>query len=320
MQDRFPIAQRPNGSAELSQVAETTPIAELTSHKGAVSGVAFASEGRWIVSSSRDGTLKVWSSATNRLLRTLQLNAGPASALAAQGQRAVSGHEDGTVALWDLETNERLAAFKRSDASIWSVTFAGDPDRFAAASFDWTVTLYDAKSNTGAVHVFEGHENTIRSLAYSTGGSVPASGGADRTVRLWNAAAYAPIRTYRGHNDYVTALALSQDGRTLASASSDGAIRIWSTNTNQAFRTLRGHNATIAALAFSPDGQILASAGSDAAIRLWSVKRGEAMRTLLAHEGEVLSVSFSPDGRRLASGGGDGIVRLWDASGLRPAS
>src|SRR5262249_28844015 len=153
-------------------------VVELRGHAAAVGGVAFADGGRWVVSDSADGTLKVWSSATRSLLRTVDLDAGPASALAALGTRAVSGHKDGTVALWDLETGAKLASFKRNDTSIWSVTFVGDPDRFAAASRDWTVTLYDARSPSGTAHVFEGHESTIRALAYSAAGSVLASGSA----------------------------------------------------------------------------------------------------------------------------------------------
>jgi serine/threonine protein kinase len=318
LQDRYPGLQS-QGANVLGLASETGP-SQLRGHRGPVSGVAFAAGGQWLVTGSLDGTLKVWNPTTRALLRSFELGSGPASALAAEGRRAVLGHKDGTVALWDLESGEKLASFKHSDTSIWSVTFAGDADRFAAASRDWAVSLYDAKSPAAPVHVFEGHENTVRTLAYSAISSVLASAGADRTIRLWNATAYAPMRVYRAQTDFAAALALSADGGMLASGGIDGAIRLWLTADDQPFRTLRGHGSRISALAFSPDSESIVSASTDGTLKIWSLKDSGTPRTLLGHDADILSISFSPDGRRLATGGGDGIVRIWELAASRPAS
>jgi WD40 repeat protein/serine/threonine protein kinase len=321
MQDHLPKIEGRGGSTVLTQPREASvQLAQISGHAGSVGGVAFAGDGKWLVSSGADGTLKVWDASTRTLVRTLELDMGPATALAAEGRRAVSGHKEGTVALWDLETGERVAAFKRNEASIWAVTFAGTPDRIAASGHDWAATLYDSRSKLGPVHVFEGHESAVQALAFSPGGSLLASGSADRTVKLWNTSTFGLIRTYRGHNDFVTALALAADGRMLASASLDGAIRFWSTTSSRTYRTVRAHKGKVSALAFSPDGQLLASGGEDGAIKIWQYRRRSPIRTLFGHSAEVRSLSFSPNGRRLASAGGDGMVRLWDMGAVRPGS
>lgn len=320
MQDKFPAVERRGASTILSQPVEPTPITQLKGHNGAVTGVAFSGDGRWIVSAGADGTVKIWSAASRALMRTLELDAGPATTMATEGQRAVTGHRDGSVALWDLETGDKVVSYKRNEASIWSVAFTGDPERFAASSHDWTIMLFDARARAGPVHILEGHDGAVQSLAYSPAGHVLCSGGADRTVKLWNPETLRLIRTYRGHNDAVTAVNLTPDGRVLASASLDGAIRLWSTSSSRTYRILRGHRGRITALAFSPDGQLLASAGDDSVVKLWEFRRGRSARSVHGHTGEVRSLSFAPDGRRLASAGSDGIVRLWEVGAIRPGS
>ena len=320
MQDKFPAEERRGGSTVLSQPAELAPVIQLKGHSGTITGIAFAGDGKWIVSAGADGTIKVWGTASRALVRTLELDAGPATAIATEGRRAVTGHRDGSVVLWDLETGDKLASYKRSDASIWSVAFTGDPERFAASSHDWTVMLFDARARSAPVQVLEGHDSAVQALAYSPASHLLASGAADRTVKLWDPAVHRLIRTYRGHNDAVTAVSVTPDGRVLASASLDGAIRLWSTTSNRTHRILRGHRGRITALTFSPDGQLLVSAGDDGAVKLWEFRRGRSARNLHGHTGEVRSLSFAPDGRRLASAGSDGIVRLWEVGAIKPGS
>jgi serine/threonine protein kinase len=320
MQDKFPAVERRGGSTVLSQPPEPAPVIQLKGHNGTITGIAFAGDGKWIVSTGADGTIKVWDTASRALVRTLELDAGPATAIATEGRRAVTGHRDGTVVLWDLETGDKLASYKRSDASIWSVAFTGDPERFAASSHDWTVMLFDARTRSAPVQLLEGHDSAVQALTYSQASHLLVSGAADRTVKLWDPAVHRLIRTYRGHSDAVTAVSVTPDGRVLASAGLDGAIRLWSTTSNRTHRILRGHRGRITALAFSPDGQLLVSAGDDGAVKLWEFRRGRTARNLHGHTGEVHSLSFAPDGRRLASAGSDGIVRLWEVGAIKPGS
>ena len=93
-------------------------------------------------------------------------------------------------------------------------------------------------------------------MAYSPDGrSIATGGGADNSVRLWDAASGALIRTLRGHSAVVASVAFSPDGGRLASASSDETIKLWDAETGREVRTLRGHSKGINRLAYSPDGQ-----------------------------------------------------------------
>jgi serine/threonine protein kinase len=319
MQDRFPrfesrgtsvpSSERTTGS--VNKPGLVTPVSEITAHSGAISGMSYSDDGRWIVTTGADATLKVWDAQYHSLVRTIELDNGRATALALSGTRALTGHADGNVVLWDLESAQKLATVRRNEASIWSVVFTGDSNRFAAAGHDWKVALWDAGQPAAPQHVFEGHDNAVQALAYEPRKRLLASGSADKTTRLWSLQALNLKRRYRGHRDFITAVAFSRNGRLLASGALDGRIRLWSTRSSRRLRLLRGHKARLANVAFGEGGKLLASASEDGTVRLWDVQRGRTLRALTGHTGGATAVAFAPGGRHLATAGENGKVRLW---------
>jgi serine/threonine protein kinase len=321
IQDRFPRFESRGASVPSSQTTQSgsnaaivTPIAEIAAHHGAITGVAYSDDGRWIVSTGEDATLKVWDATYHTLIRTIELDDGRATAFALRGPRALTGHANGNVVLWDLERAEKVATVRRNEASIWAVVFTGDENLFAVASHDWKVALWDAQQPSAPLHLFDGHDNAVQALAFSPQRMLLASGSADRTVRLWNLQTLSLRRRYRGPRDFVTAVAFSRNGRMLAGGALDGRIQVWSTLSSRRLRSLTGHRGRVADIAFAPVGQILASAGEDGTVRLWDLRRARTLLALTGHTGGATAVAFAPDGQHLATAGENGMVRLWAMS------
>jgi WD40 repeat protein len=64
-------------------------------------------------------------------------------------------------------------------------------------------------------------------VAFSPDGKRLLSGGADKTLRVWNAASGQQIGPPLVETGEVTSVAFSPDGRRIVSGSSDGIVRIW---------------------------------------------------------------------------------------------
>eukprot|EP01063_Lacrimia_lanifica_P031152 TRINITY_DN5080_c0_g1_i2.p1 TRINITY_DN5080_c0_g1~~TRINITY_DN5080_c0_g1_i2.p1 ORF type:complete len:679 (+),score=159.43 TRINITY_DN5080_c0_g1_i2:126-2162(+) len=162
-----------------------------------------------------------------------------------------------------------------------------------------------------------GHAGWVGCVAYAPSGAVLASGGDDRTVRLWDPTTGKCKAVLQGHGGYVMDVAYAPDGRALASASDDRVVRVWNPATGACTATLAGHGGCVNAVAYSPDGKLLATASDDRTVRLWRTATNEAIGCLRGHANFALAVAFSPDGATLASGGADGCVKLWDTAAMR---
>ncbi|MBF2009495.1 MAG: WD40 repeat domain-containing protein, partial [Chlorogloeopsis fritschii C42_A2020_084] len=172
----------------------------------------------------------------------------------------------------------------------------------------------------GKVPNLEGHEDVVRSVAFSRDGQLIVSGSVDQTVRLWDAQTRQQIgESLQGHNSPVYSVAFSPDGSRIVSGGGDNKLRVWDTQTRQQVGELTGHEAAVLSVAFSLDGQRIVSSGLDKKLRLWDAQSLQLIAVSLEeHDDTVTSVAFSPDGNRIVSGSADQKLRLWVAQSLQP--
>jgi TIR domain/WD domain, G-beta repeat len=236
----------PNQDEGLDQiVAETLSIRTakqfllkhiLRGHSKAVRGVALNADGKTVVSSSDDKTVKVWNLETGELVSTfngsyaqiLFPNVVLAAATSYNGQISVSGGgDDKTVKVWNLETGELLRTFTGHNREVRGVAISADGKTIVSGGDDETVKVWDLEAGE-LLRTFTGHNHGVRGVAISTDGKTIVSGGDDETVKVWDLEAGELLYALIGHEHWVCGVAISADGKTIVSGSYDKTVRVWS--------------------------------------------------------------------------------------------
>jgi WD40 repeat protein len=247
-----------------------------------------------------------------------------------------------TLHTFDLSHGKRVHSLVLSDPSLSPLAISLDQDILAFKDWSNRVSLRET-SGGEEIASLEGHTGKVRCLAFSSDGTLIATGGEDNIVFVWRmedgeilntlqhseapqAIAFSPedsilvvrsrsniyvwslldqqiLQRYRGYS-----MTLSPDGNLLAIASS-----IQDNRTIEIHKTISGElisviGAKAKSLAFSPDNSLLAVA--DTAVTLWQVTDGTLMR-MLKGGGDFGEITFSPDGKLLLLTGWDGSLNGW---------
>ena len=110
--------------------------------------------------------------------------------------------------------------------------------------------------------VLPDHGARVTAVAFSPDGATLASGGWDRTVRVWDVASGEQILRLDHEDANVNAVAFSPDGKQILSASYRS-LRLWGTDSGALEGTLLGHENGALTVAFTPDGLRIVSGGHD---------------------------------------------------------
>jgi WD40 repeat protein/chitodextrinase len=172
-----------------------------------------------------------------------------------------------------------------------------------AAVFAQTVEL---------IQTFEGHTDSVKSVAFSPDGKMALSGSSDNTIKLWDVETQQEIRNFKGHNDKVYAVRFFTDGNTIVSGSGDKTVRLWNITTGEKMTIFRGHKSAVRTIALSPDENTIVSGSEDNTIKLWDISTEQEVMTFQGHTKPIYGVAFSPDGRFILSGSFDDTLKLWD--------
>ncbi|MBN2305872.1 MAG: protein kinase [Anaerolineae bacterium] len=224
------------------------------------------------------------------------------------------------------------AIFDDHGTYVFGAVFSPDGTRFASASYDQMVFLWDAATGD-VIYQFEGHNiddgerRWVRALTYCQDGDTILSGDQFGLTLLWRVADGEIIQRLEGeHQGPVRGVACSPDGTTAITVSDDWTGVVWDLETGSMIHRLGvvedeqdpanpvGHQERVLRVVYSPDGKTAATSSYDSTIRLWDVATGEEIRQFTGTKENLVTVAFSPDGTMLLSGGSDRAIRIWDVA------
>ncbi|KAG1786950.1 WD40-repeat-containing domain protein [Suillus plorans] len=317
--------------SEVSDTARDTfqgqpaPTRATRRRKNKVWAVAFFNDGRRVVTSSHDKTLRILD-----VRQIGEMVGGPfkghtdrvrSVAISPDDRRIASGGDDATVIIWDTESKQMvLNPLVKHTEKVNSVCFSPDGRRVASSSHDSTVVVWDAE--TGAVLATLDHRKTVHvwSVSFSPDRLKLASGSSDHTIRVWRTVNAECLLKINAGQWSVRSVVWSPDGNQLVSVTSNNTAKFWDSSSGEKIgQPCIGHTRWITCLATSSDNSVIATASDDSTVRLWCTKTHKQIGHILEHTKKVHFVAISPDAELLVtrSGADDGDLQLWSVRDIR---
>eukprot|EP00890_Picochlorum_soloecismus_P004220 jgi/Picsp_1/479/NSC_00477-R1_transcription initiation factor tfiid subunit 5-like len=229
-----------------------------------------------IVGGFADSLIRVYSSKAMSKTCSVELqgHTGPiySTDLCPSSNFMLSSSSDGSIRLWSLELMSNLTAFTGHVLPVWDTCF-------------------------------------LPELGYYF-----ASGGADKTVRVWNTERKQPLRIMNGHSCDVEVIRWHPNYQILATGSSDNSIRIWDISSGSCVALFEGHKSPITSVEFAPNGKSIISGDSDGELKIWDLGSRQVVQNTRAHSGPIWSISHSLyDSTKFVTGGNDCTIHVWDS-------
>ena len=186
--------------------------------------------------------------------------------------------------------------------------------RFAADSVAMPTTQPVIPTAAKPVLVFAQHQRTVRSVTWSPGGNMLASGANDAQLLTWDLS--GTVHVSRPQANAVRAVAWSPDGQELAAAVAN-LVMFFNPVTGVALAPpAQEHTDQVTALAWSPRQPLqVVSTGLDkrAIVWVWDATTYMPQTVFTQHTTAVESASWAADGQTVATCSHGGAVRVWNA-------
>jgi WD40 repeat protein len=235
------------------------------SHEDAINSVAFDEAGERLITTSDDGTARIWPvpNVQEQLTRgirrmrpvdwaniieplqppeakVLVLRHDPqdaqvrllSAAFSTDGTRVITGGSDFVARVWRVTGGraEQLHLLRQA-GEVLTATFAQGGELAVTGGADTAVRVWrlstDASAGTEIVAEFDGHQGSVRALAVDGRFVATGTGDPERVVRIWSMSTNELLAEYRGATDDVSGVALNPVRRLVIASSYDGNIRAY---------------------------------------------------------------------------------------------
>lgn len=238
-------------------------VATALGHKDVINSLAFTGNGKYLVSGSNDGTLKVW-------------KVDAATPMYSQELSIETGAPVKYLAMNLVNMDVAIALEGKSEVSIYSLA------------------ILEKGGSKFNPRFWKKHLGEVNKLAYSSDGMYLASSSYDKEFFLWSSTGSVIKQWSRDAS--VNAIAFSHDSKILVGLDDTGHGISYGVPEGNKFTDFRGHDNAVFAAVFSPldngSYQVASAGGNNNEIYLWNPINGKALRKVKGKGSAIHDLAF----------------------------
>mmetsp|Transcript_5675 Transcript_5675/g.6154 ORF Transcript_5675/g.6154 Transcript_5675/m.6154 type:complete len:662 (+) Transcript_5675:56-2041(+) len=225
---RFKNGQSDGRAIEYRRTSDAK-YARLVAHYGAVFSLDFSVDNQYLLSSSCDATVRLWSMETQTNLVVYRGHNSPVWCVrfSPMGLYFATASTDTTARFWSTDHLSPHRVFIGHLSDINCVEFHPNCNYIFTGSHDKAVRMWDIHSGE-CRRIFTGHTEPISTIAVCPSGRYIASGGEDKKILIHDLVTNKLVGILKGHTAAVWSLSFSYPkGAILASGSEDKTVKLW---------------------------------------------------------------------------------------------
>lgn len=221
-----------DGKIRIFDPFKSSLINTLEGHTKQVTSISSDIFGRYILSSSQDGSLIFWEVKTGKMIKRIFKPgmAFRASALHPSGKYAFASFAS-TVYVWDTSTWENVYIWERIDGDVYSISINETGKIAALGGKNGKINIYSAPKGD-KIKTLKAGNDIVLSTDFAVNSDLLISGGYDKTARVWDINKGEIVKEFSRHNDTVRAVGASANGKIFVTAGDDGLVVLWNINGN----------------------------------------------------------------------------------------
>ncbi|MBI3501592.1 MAG: caspase family protein [Bacteroidetes bacterium] len=191
-----------------------------------ITAISFNPISDYIVTSSKDGSAKIWDANGSGSLFTLKhAKAVNGAVFSPDGKSIATASSDNTVKIWEAGTGEMKKSFDADSKEATAVAWSADGKYIASGGSNGKVIIWEAAS--GNKFAETNFKSQVNSVSFSPDVQYIAAAGADKKIIVWNIETKALTKEFAAHDGDVTGIAFADNGKYFISVSKDMSLKIW---------------------------------------------------------------------------------------------
>lgn len=329
---------------DVNQDRQFAPFVRYRIHSGHfqdILSVTWSKDSRFILTTSKDLTSKIWSIDSNEKDLASTTFAGHrdyvlGAFFSNDQEKIYTVSKDGALFRWEFTPNENdieLANNNNEEVDIskyhWRIMekhfFYADQAKVKCVTFHSNSNLLIVGFTNGEFRIYElptftliqqlsMGQNPVNTVSINTTGEWLAFGSSklgQLIVYEWQSESY--ILKQQGHFDSTNSLTYSPDGSRVVTAAEDGKIKVWDVVSGFCLATFDEHTSSVTQVQFAKRGQVLFSASLDGTVRAWDLIRYRNFRVFTSTERiQFNSLAVDPSGEIVCAGSMDSFdIHVW---------